>query len=277
MIIPDASGVLSRLAQAIASRGVQAHLVGGAVRDYLRGQPTGDIDVAVSTDALALARELAPLFGGHLVPLDAERGTARVVLPRGPDDSYWLDLTSAESGIYDDLARRDFAVDAMAVSLEAAAAGNFDDVIDPYGGRADLHDRIIRAVSPSALRADPARLLRAPRLAAQLGFRIEAGTEKQIRHDAHLVTSIAPERVRDELLKLMAPRGATVALRHLDGLGLLTRILPELEEARGVTQPKEHYWDVFNHLLETAGQVEHINGRGDGDQDFVMELRPDFD
>ena len=277
VISPDASGVLSRLAQAIASRGVQAHLVGGAVRDHLRGQATGDIDVAVSTDAVALAGVLAPLLGGHLVALEAERGIARVVVPRGSDGSWWLDLTSAEGGIHDDLARRDFAVDAMAVPLEDAAAGNFDAVIDPYGGRADLRDRIIKAVSPSALRADPARLMRAPRLAAQLGFEIEPGTEKQIRHEAHLVASIAPERVRDELLKLLAPRGATVALRRLDGLGLLTRVLPEFEEARGVTQPKEHYWDVFNHLLETAGQVEHVIDRGDREQDFVAELRPAFD
>ena len=206
--------------------------------------------------------------------LDDQRRIARVIVPDGAKGSLNIDLVSAECGIHHDLARRDFTIDAMAVPL-AAVAESSEAVIDPHGGVADLRDRLIRVVSPSALGSDPVRLLRAPRLAARLGFAIEGGTETQIRLQAPLVTTVAPERARDELLKLLAPEGAAEALRLVDSLGLLTQLIPELESARGVTQPKEHYWDVFNHLVETVGQVERIlfSERPD---DFAAEWRPTF-
>ncbi len=269
-----ASNALSNLAEVIASLGAEAYLVGGAVRDRLLGQPTGDLDLAVSTDALGLARELANRLRGRFVVLDDRRRIARVIVPDGPEGPLTIDLVSAEKGIHHDLARRDFTIDAMAMPIDAAAEST-KAVIDPHGGMADLRDGLIRVVSPTALGSDPVRLLRAPRLAARLGFIIEGDTEIQIRQQAHLVTTIAPERARDELLKLLAPEGAAEALRLVDSLNLLTQLIPELEPARGVTQPKEHHWDVFNHLVETTGQVERIlfSERPD---DFASELRPAF-
>ena len=108
-----------------------------------------------------------------------------------------------------------------------------DTVVDPHGGRSDLREGVVRAVSEAVFVDDPLRLMRAPRLAAQLGFTIEDGTAQAIKRHAHLIEEVSAERVKDELLKLIAEPDATRSLRLLDDLGLLCRVLPELAEARG--------------------------------------------
>ena len=118
--------------------------------------------------------------------------------------------------------------------------------------------------------------MRAPRLSAQLGFEISEDTVGKIRRDAHLVTMAAPERVRDELLQLMAEPDTTTSLRRLDDLGLLCQLIPELVEAKGVAQPKEHHWDVFDHMLETPGRVETIVQGEPGSNGFVVNMVPRF-
>ncbi len=223
------------------------------MRDALLSRTSQDLDIAVEGDATAAGQDLAAFFGGRCIVLDGTRGIARTLLPL-PEGETQADLNSAPEGIEADLAARDFTIDAMAVLL-----GEEDhSLVDPYGGRADLDFRTIRTVSRHSLSDDPVRLLRAVRLEAQLGFTIDQDTESDIRPRAALVSRVAPERIRDELLKTLAETGATASLRRLDQLGLLTTVIPELEEARGVTQPKEHYWDVLNHLLETPGQVERV-------------------
>ena len=249
-------------------------LVGGVVRDALLARSTGDVDLAVGGDASALGRDLAGHLGGQLVSLDEARNLVRIVV-RGRSDraASIVDIGSMpEGGITSDLARRDFTIDAIATPL----CGSDLAIIDPFGGRSDLDARLIRAVAPSVFQADPARLVRGPRLAAQLGFDFVEETARQIRTDADLVTMVAPERVRDELLKLMAEPGVAASLRLLDDLGLLCRIIPELADSRGVTQPKEHYWDVFRHQIETAGKIELIVGRGASSADAVLEAVPGF-
>lgn len=245
------------LREFFASGGVEAYLVGGVVRDGLLGRPTQDIDVAVAADAQRIGRELAASIGGHLVTLDEARDIVRVVVTGEPQPLY-VDINSMAGSLEGDLRRRDFTIDAMAVSLDEASAMTWSNIIDPLGGRADLQARVIRVVSPSAFRDDPVRLMRAPRLAAQLGFTIVEDTALQIQREAPIVSAVAPERVRDEFLKTLANPGVASSLRLLDSLGLLCQVIPELADAKGVTQPREHYWDVFNHLIETAGQVERV-------------------
>ena len=232
---------------------MRSYLVGGAVRDALLGRDSQDLDIAVEGDAVAAGQELAAAFEGRCVVLDRARGIVRALLPL-PEGDIQADLNSAPEGIEADLAARDFTIDAMAVSLN----GEGGKLIDPHGGWADLELRTIRTISPSSLSDDPARLLRAVRLAAQLRFTIVDDTAADIRLKAGLVSLVAPERLRDELSKTLAEAESTASLRKLDELGLLTKVFPELEEARGVEQPKEHYWDVLNHLLETPGQVERV-------------------
>jgi poly(A) polymerase len=213
-----------------------------------------------------MGRELAASIGGRLVTLDDARDIVRVVAP-GDLQPLYVDISSLVGGLDEDLRRRDFTIDAMAVSLAEASGMPWSNVIDPLGGRVDLEAGVIRAVSLSAFRDDPAWLMRAPRLAAQLGFTIAEDTALQIQREAPIVSAVAPERVRDEFLRTLASPGVASSLRLLDSLGLLCRVIPELADAKGVTQPREHYWDVFNHLIETAGQVERIiQGTGYGVQ-----------
>ena len=132
------------------------------------------------------------------------------------------------------------------------------DLIDPFGGRQDVARKHIRTVNEQVFQHDPGRLLRAPRLAGQLKFMLEPGTARQIRQDAPLLERVAPERVRDEFMAILARDGARGQLEVLDRLDLLCRIIPELELTKGVDQPNAHYWDVWNHNLHTVEYAELI-------------------
>ncbi len=253
------------LAEFFASRGVDAYLVGGLVRDALLGRFTRDIDIAVPCNVFEVGAALATALSGHLVPLDRERGLVRVVAS-GEQGDVFIDLGRMAGGILDDLARRDFTINAMAVRLADVLAGGDAAVIDPLGGQADLRAGVVRALNDQVFREDPVRLMRGPRLAAQLGFRMDEATVRLTQRDAALVNTTAPERVRDESLKLLAQPGSTASLR----------LVPELDAARGVTQPREHYWDVFQHCLETPGQVERLVLASPGD-DFIAQATPRFE
>ena len=121
---------------------------------------------------------------------------------------------------------------------------------------------MIRTVSEKAFPSDAVRLLRAVRLAAELGFSLERQTEAQIKDNCHLIAAVAGERIREELLRLLAAPHSERFLPYLDDLGLLTAIIPELAEARGVKQPKEHFWEVLDHSLETVIAVDFLLHEG---------------
>ena len=271
--------LVKTLGEFFASQGVSAYLVGGVVRDALLGRQTWDVDLAVDGETGDLGAGLARLLGGRSILLDEARGIVRVVVSR----EGWaetIDLTSAPDGIAADLSRRDFTLDAMAVPLSKPwVEMERIEVVDPYGGAEAARSGVIRAISASAFEDDPARLLRGPRLAAQLRFALAEETAELIRSQAHLVTQVAPERVREEMLKLLAEPSASLSLRLLDDLGLLCLVIPELEEARGVAQPPEHHWDVLEHCIETAGQVETLFGsqEASGADGLVHEFLPPFE
>ena len=203
-------------------------------------------------------------------------GRCRGIFRLSPgDDAPYVDLSPVRGSIEDDLAQRDFTIDAIALPLTGDAVP-----VDPYDGASDLDRRVIRALSSDVFVDDPGRLLRAVRLAAQLGFDIEPSTRAWIESNAGLISSVAPERTREELLRLFGSRDTVRWLREMDELGLLCRIVPELEEARGVAQPKEHYWDVFDHCIETVGQVERLlqseEGAGFLGDDIPVDARDYF-
>jgi poly(A) polymerase len=264
-IEPGVLSLLSRVGEVFEKKKVKAYLVGGLVRDALLGRETADIDIAVVADALKIAPEVADTIGGRCVLLDEENGVARVVLAEetGAGRQYNVDISTIAGSIEDDLARRDFTVDAIAVSLEQMLADPADvELIDPCHGQSDLNSRIIRAVSAKAFEADAVRLLRAVRLAGELDFGIDDETEMQIHRYSPLITGVAGERVREELLRILALPGAGYLVRYLDRLGLLIALIPELLPARGVEQPKEHVWDVYEHSLETVNAVAFILREG---------------
>lgn len=249
------SHILQRLAIFFAQANIAAYLVGGCVRDWLLGRATNDLDIALDGDPLSLGRSLAMELGGTFVILDQVNPTARVILP-GPSH---IDLTQLRGGsILSDLARRDFTINALALPLtsEPLNVQTLEGLIDPFHGREDLQAGIIRAVDEASFLDDPLRLLRAIRFAAEFRFHIDPDTQAQIRRHAQSITVPAPERVRDELARILAASDAAGHLRLLDRLGLLAGLLPEVTALKGVTQPPEHYWDVYEHSLQTVAALE---------------------
>lgn len=232
--------------------GAPGYLVGGSLRDALLDRPLADLDLAVAGDAPDFARRLAERLRGHYVLLDEERGTARVVLDEGAVRI--IDVARLRGDIASDLAQRDFTIDAIAAPIDGA--GGELTLIDPHCGIDDLNKRLVRLVSDEALDEDPLRMLRAVRLAVQLEFAVEARTAEAVRRRAGEIGRAAAERQRDELARCLSTARAAQALRLLDGLGLLEQLFPEVTAGRGVEQPKEHYWDVFDHSIEAVGALD---------------------
>lgn len=265
--------ILTSVREVLDRDAVEGYLVGGFVRDALMQRDSGDVDIAVGANAMELAPRIADALRGRFVPLDAENQIVRVVLAN--IGAVHLDIATMRGSIADDLALRDFTVDAMAISL-----GEMDNpdapVIDPFGGRRDLGKGVVRAISEEAFRRDPARLLRAPRLAAECGFSLDGETRAQISRNHQLIRKVADERVRDELCRLLAVPGSARWLRLLDELGLLLEVFPELAPAKGSEQPKEHYWDVFQHSIETVATVEFLlrTGKPDYCSDEMLASAP---
>lgn len=253
--------LLSQLGEFLTQQGVEGYLVGGYVRDVLLGRNTRDIDIAVKGDALKTAYQVASILGGAYVPLDKVNRVARVVLAEASHkgDAWHLDFSTIMRHVEEDLLRRDFTVNALAASLTNWEGGGSELLLlDPLGGRKDLEGRLVRAVSATIFVDDPARLLRAVRLAAEMNFIIEKGTEALIQKQSYLVARVAGERVREELYRLLSCPRSAFFLRYLDRLRLLGTIMPELAETKGVQQPKEHFWDVFEHSLETVAATEFL-------------------
>lgn len=262
---PGISSLLARIGRFLAEEGIRAYLVGGFVRDLLLKRETADIDIAVDADALKTAARLADYLEGKYVLLDEANSIARVVLPEETSPTkakMELDFSKLRGNIENDLAQRDFTIDAMAIELDAENAFPLSRLIDPFGGQNDLHHGVIRAVSDTVFQSDAARLLRAVRLAAGFGFSIESHTEALIRQNCQLVAYVAGERTREELLRLLSLPCSGEYLSYLDDLGLLTSIIPELEPAKGVSQPFIHFWDVFDHSLQTVAAIEFLLRQG---------------
>jgi Poly A polymerase head domain len=192
-----------RLREALA--GAEGWLVGGALRDELLGRPIVDLDVACREPEIA-ARAFARACGGAPFPLSERHGAWRIAL----EDGRTVDFTPLAAGIEDDLATRDFTLNAMARPVHGG------DLVDPFGGQPDIAGRTIRAVTDGIFQADPLRLLRAARLEDELGFRCDDGTEELVRRHASITARPAGERILGELERLSA-----AGFRRLAELGLL--------------------------------------------------------
>lgn len=217
--------ILSRLD--LSGGGPRVALVGGAVRDALLGVPHGpDVDLVVEGDAIALAREVGRALGGRVVVHERFR-TARVDFAHGRH----LDLVTARRETYpapgalpdvepgsleDDLARRDFTVNAIAFVLRGDAKGF---LVDPHDGRADLACERIRLIRPGAFPEDPSRVVRALRYAARLGFRMDDVTEAEARLVAPGVT-LGHSRIADEASRLLGESSASRALAMAEAIGV---------------------------------------------------------
>lgn len=254
---PEARGALSKIA-AVARQPVW--LVGGALRDAVLGRSFSDLDLTCA-DARALAARLARAFKGTLVTLDESNEVYRLVLaPARGRTLKQIDIAGLQGkSILEDLARRDFTLNALALALDAngmpsdppAAA-----LLDPRGGLKDLAAGLVRADIEENLSEDPLRLLRAFRFAAQLGLNIEPKTLKAIARRKKLVLEPAAERITTELLALLSVPGAASWLRALDEHGLLTSLFPELEPSRRCAVDYYGPGGVLEHTLTVCDRVD---------------------
>jgi hypothetical protein len=220
-------------------RGEDAWVVGGAIRDELLGREVVDLDIACR-DPERAARVYAKRSGGAPFPLSERHGAWRVAL----ESERTVDFTPLRDGIEDDLATRDFTINAIAVPLAGGAAA------DPFGGQADLQRRVLRAVSPSVFEDDPLRLLRAVRLEEELDLRLDGETEQLVREHAGLVGRAAGERIYAELVRLQA-----AGFRRAEELGLLAPLggsVERLEQASGAGSPE------FRLVCVLGGAVERL-------------------
>lgn len=238
----------------IAPPAEPVYLVGGAVRDALLGLPTHDLDFALSGNVLGLARRAANLLGGAYFPLDEERQTGRVILTDYSGRRQVLDFAALRGpDLEADLRGRDFTINAMAVALDAPQS-----LLDPTGGAADLAAKRLRACSPTSLEDDPLRILRGVRLAAAYQLNIELSTRKLMRQAAGKLERISPERVRDELFRILEGRRPDLAIRALDILGALPVILPETASLKGVLQSPPHIHGVWEHTLDILHTLDQV-------------------
>jgi poly(A) polymerase len=239
--------------RALAALGIPAWLVGGAVRDRLLNRPTSDFDVVVAGDVEACARAVSREARGHAFELSEAFGAWRVVA-RG--HSWQLDLMALEGAtIEQDLGRRDLTVNAIAEPLGGG------DHVDPFGGIADLRGGILRAVSGNAFADDPLRVMRLARLACELNFEIDLGTAEAARAVAPRLTAVSPERVFEELKRLICADRAPEGIGLLGSLGIAAAVLPELAALGGIDQSRFHHLDVLDHtrlvLAETIRLVDN--------------------
>jgi len=255
-VIPkEARGAIKKLYDA----GFEAYIVGGCVRDLLRGEKPKDWDVTTS----AKPEEILALFPESFY----ENKFLTVTVKTGADDPTLAEIeitTFRAEGKYtdkrhpdevqparsleEDLSRRDFTINSMAISL---LKSDFNRVVDPFGGQEDLKNKLIRAVGVPEMRfgEDALRMMRAVRLAVELEFAIEADTREAIKKIAGNLQFIAKERIRDELIKIIAAARARQGIELLHELGLLKYIIPELEQGIGV-ENRPRIFTIWEHNLK---------------------------
>ncbi|MFA5071909.1 MAG: HD domain-containing protein [Candidatus Pacearchaeota archaeon] len=247
-------------------QGFEAYIVGGCTRDFLRGKSPADWDVTTN----ATPEETQKVFNDLKIKTFYENdfGTVGVAFPQKKDDFEVIEITTYRNEavytdsrhpdkvtwsktIEEDLKRRDFTVNAIAMTIKNRSEL---EIIDLFDGQKDLKNEIIRAVGTAKERfsEDALRMMRAVRLKTTLGagWTIEEKTKQAIKDNAPLLDKISKERIRDELIKMINSENAASGIESLRNKGLLSYIIPELEEGFEVSQNKHHVYDCYKHNLE---------------------------
>jgi len=228
----------------LLTAGHEAYIVGGAIRDTFLNRLVTDWDVATSANA----GSIRDLFEDKTCVV-LKHDTVTILISGQP-----IEITrfkGAQKTVLSDLARRDFTVNAMAWDTKTRA------LIDPHDGLRDIQMKRIRAVRDPKKRfqEDPVRLLRAIRLQVELGFRIEDRTLEAIPFMADEISSVSPERIRDELIKILLAQKPSGAINILRSTGLLKRLVPELLEGHLMRQNAYHRYTILKHTLMTVDRV----------------------
>lgn len=255
-----------KIVEELEKAGFEAWIVGGAVRDMLLGFPSSDWDVTTS----ATPEQIEPLFADSFY--DNEYGTVKVAgkhlreqytIPEGEiDDSVLYDITTYRSEseysdkrrpdsvqwgktVEEDLKRRDFTINAIAINLRG-------EIVDLYGGQDDIKNRLVKAVGNPVERfeEDALRIMRAIRIGAQLGFSIESDTLLALKEKVPNLKEISWERIGAETMKLIGTEHAADGIQLMVNCGIIDIIIPELLTTKEVKQGGHHIYDVFTHSLE---------------------------
>lgn len=261
--------LLKKLGTLADRENIPLYVVGGYVRDLLMGKEVKDTDLVVVGDGIAFARAVAKELGCQEPVVYENFGTA--MLPLGErklefvgarKESYTRNSRKprvSKGTLEEDLSRRDFTVNAMAISLNAATYG---ELLDPFGGQEDLRrKRLMTPLDPEAtFDDDPLRIMRAMRFAAQLGFTVDEKVLTAARRMAERLRIVSQERISDEFLKLLAAPQPSVGLLLLQETGVLSVVFPELAALAGVEQRDEyHHKDVFKHTIQVVDKVAEVS------------------
>jgi len=225
--------------------GHEAYVVGGAVRDLCMNRLVNDWDVTTS----ASPAQIPSLFT-HLRSFSLKHETTTLVHKGNPYEV--TTFRGLEQSLEEDLKHRDFTINAMAFDIERSV------VIDPWGGRKDIGKKVVRGVvNPEGrFREDPLRLIRAVRIATELGFQIEGKTLKAISSMAEAVTTAAPERIRDEVIRILLCKRPSQGLDIMKKTGLLAFVLPEIAETAARKLIPRELMSVYEHVLAVVDRVE---------------------
>jgi putative nucleotidyltransferase with HDIG domain len=246
----------------LRAAGYQAYLVGGCVRDLLLGRAPKDFDVATDArpDRVSELFERSEQVGAHFGVVLVRENTSQVEVATFRSDASYSDgrrpdAVHFESDPRQDAMRRDFTINALLLDPDTSQ------VLDFTGGREDLRRRVVRAIGDPEERfqEDHLRLIRAVRFAARLDFEIEAATMEAIQRLHGLIVKVSPERVRDELARILTEGGTRRGFELLDETGLLGDILPEVAAMKGVAQPPEFHpeGDVWTHTMLLLEKLRH--------------------
>lgn len=262
--------LIKKIGKVADEESIDAFLVGGFVRDLLLNKDSKDIDIVVVGDGLAFADKVSEALKAFPVVKFKEFGTAMI-----PLDNTELEIVSARQEVYredsrnpkvtftdldEDLKRRDFTINTMALSINEGSFGKF---IDPFKGMTDLKKQmILTPLDPQeTFFEDPLRMLRAVRFAAQLGFRIEDQTYDAVKKYAERIKIISKERIRDEFIKILMSPHPSEGINLLYHSGLMNYLFPELIRLRGVeSQEGFRHKDVFLHTLKVLENVAAAGG-----------------
>ncbi len=238
---PQLLELLKNIREEASEQGQRVYLVGGVVRDLLLGDPSlrsgprFDLDLVVEGDAVKLAQQVAETSQAKLLA-HHRFGTAKLRY-----DNFTVDLATARKETYskpgalpavtpgtlrDDLIRRDFSINAMAISL---SSNDYGELVDLYQGKSDLEHRLIRVLHPGSFRDDATRILRGVRYEQRFGFDFEAQTARLLKRDIPMLDTISGDRIRHELELILKEKQPELAIKWLGELGVLSRISPSLK------------------------------------------------
>ena len=265
MILDSSRPVFGIISEEAEKMGVRAYVIGGYVRDMILGRPSKDIDVVVEGDGPALARRVGARTGSN-VAIFARFGTAMIHSSEGEEvefvgarkESYSKDSRKPNvcpGTLRDDQLRRDFTINALSFSLQKEDMGT---LYDPFNGLEDLRRGLIRTpLDPdTTFSDDPLRMVRAIRFATQLGFTIVPEAMDSIRRNRGRMSILSPERVSEELHKILMSPKPSVGFDLLDQTTLLELVLPEISGLKGVeTQDGRGHKDNYRHTLQVVDNI----------------------